>query len=290
MALASSCKKSNDEPQPEEQMPVTTGKPYISQIFEFNPAPGQFVSAELASPTAVKGLVGGINTLVSLGGYGGNIVFGFDHAVANGEGADLAIYGNPLTGASPWSEPGIVCVMQDKNGNGKPDDGEWLELAGSEYSKPTTVKNYQITYYKPATDDDDVKWTDNQGRTGYILKNVYHSQNYYPYTNATVTFSGTLLATTFKVGDILTSEPFEFGYVDNGSADFIAKGYNEFNIDWAVDKNGNKVDLKYINFVKVYTGQNFNGNAGSIVPGDGRERMMGEISTEITGAKDLHIN
>ena len=39
-------------------------------------------------------------------------------------------------------------VSVDVNGNGLPDD-EWYELAGSEYQKPSTIKNYEITYYRP---------------------------------------------------------------------------------------------------------------------------------------------
>ena len=31
-------------------------------------------------------------------------------------------------------------VALDKNKNGKPDDDEWYEIAGSEYFKDTTIK------------------------------------------------------------------------------------------------------------------------------------------------------
>ncbi len=40
-------------------------------------------------------------------------------------------------------------VAYDKNKNGKPDDDEWYEIAGSEYFKNETLKNYNITYFKP---------------------------------------------------------------------------------------------------------------------------------------------
>ena len=45
-----------------------------------------------------------------------------------------------LSGGS--SEPGIVLVSKDTNGNGLADD-EWYELAGSEYNSPATTKNIQ---------------------------------------------------------------------------------------------------------------------------------------------------
>ena len=40
-------------------------------------------------------------------------------------------------------------VAYDRNKNGIADDDEWYELAGSEYNKEETIKNYKITYYRP---------------------------------------------------------------------------------------------------------------------------------------------
>jgi hypothetical protein len=60
-----------------------------------------------------------ISFAYSLGGWGGYIVFGFDHSVENGSGGDLYIRGNAFEGNS---EAGVVWVMQDENGNGLPDD------------------------------------------------------------------------------------------------------------------------------------------------------------------------
>ena len=57
--------------------------------------------------------------LVSLGGYGGYITFHFDHPVVNVSGeADFLIRGNAFEGNS---EPGIVMVSEDVNGNGRKD-------------------------------------------------------------------------------------------------------------------------------------------------------------------------
>ena len=66
--------------------------------------------------------------MVSLGGFGGYIVVGFDHSIqASGGygGYDFSITGNQFSGSS---EPGVVWVMPDENGNGEPDDGPWYEL------------------------------------------------------------------------------------------------------------------------------------------------------------------
>lgn len=64
------------------------------------------------------------NTWVSLGGWGGYIVVGFDHSIDNSSsgykgGYNFSITGNAFKGSS---EPGIVYVMQDTNGNTLPDD------------------------------------------------------------------------------------------------------------------------------------------------------------------------
>lgn len=103
-------------------------------------------------------------------------------------------------------------VSFDTNLNGLLDD-EWYELAGSEYYKPETIKNYRITYDRPDpnkipepdmgqqwSDATYVPWKDNQGNTGYIAKNIYHTQSYYPkwIEENSLTFSGTRLRITLR--------------------------------------------------------------------------------------------
>ena len=253
---------------------------YISRVFEYIPAPGQQVNTTtLGSLEQAQKLVGGVSNILSLGGFGGYVIFGFDHSVSNKEGYDLGIYGNPQGGAAPFAEPGIVMVSQDKNGNGLPDD-EWYELAGSEYDKPTTIKNYEITYTNPKAFLD-VPWTDNQGNSG-VVKNLNKKKNDYPLfvqNQDKITFRGTLLPSTLSTSGLISNRPFEWGYTDSYSTgdDYATTKYNSFEISWAVDKNGKKVMLATIDFVKVYTAQNI--NAG----------FLGEISTEILGAVDLNI-
>lgn len=83
---------------------------------------------------------------VSLGSFGGYIIVGFDHSIPNsGNQYDFCVQGNAFDGSS---EPGIVWVMQDINGNGLPDD-EWYELKGSEAGKEETIQNFEVTYYRP---------------------------------------------------------------------------------------------------------------------------------------------
>jgi hypothetical protein len=254
---------------------------FISKIFEYLPAPGQHVNmATVGSPEQAQKLVGGTTNSVSLGGFGGYIIFGFDHSVKDQVGYDLAIYGNPTGPSNASAEHGIVMVSQDKNGNGLADD-EWYELAGSEYSKTTTIKNYEITYTNPKAFVD-VPWTDNQGGSG-VVKNLSKNKNHYPLFAANqdkITLKGTLLpATSLSTTGLIVNRPFEWGYTDSYSTgdNFATNLYNGFDLSWAVDKDGNKVSLKTIDFVKVYTAQNI--NAG----------ILGEISTDIRGAVDLNI-
>lgn len=299
----SSCKKDKVEEKGYQPRPVSSSSSkFISKVYEYMPAPGQFINdAGFGTPALAQDIVVGKARagLISLGGFGGYMIFGFDHTIENAEGADIGIYGNPLTGEGmEWSEAASVMVMQDLNGNGLPDDGSWLELAGSEYHKTGTIKNYKITYYNPKNTTGDIRWIDNQGKEGYILRNSFHAQAYYPLwinNQNEVSFTGTLVQSTLTAGNIITNKPLSWGYADNGSEDYKqlmdAKGeaYNVFDISWAVDQEGKKVDVRYVDFVKVYTAQNSNGNPYHPLDTDG-SRRVGEVSSEIGGAIDLRLH
>lgn len=261
----------------------------ITRVFEYVPAPGQFVNdlpeatiedtAETMRQKAEKALRDGM--VVSLGGFGGYVVFGFDHTIVNREGADFVILGNAIP---TWAEPGVIMVSYDANGNGLPDD-EWYEIAGSEYHKPTTIKDYEITYHKNKTEpaypilQHYIRWTDNQGKTGYISKNSNHVQPYYPlWMGSSYTLKGTYMKENlYQSSDasrIWVSSPLDWGYADNWLNN-DAKA--EIDIDWAVDKNGDPVKLKGIDFVRVHTGNRAEGG------------WLGEISTEVAGFIDLNL-
>ncbi|WP_205764357.1 PKD-like domain-containing protein [Arenibacter sp. 6A1] len=261
----------------------------ITQVFDYFPAPGQFInsmpaatdqdtdeSMRIKAETALSS-----NNIITLGGYGGYVVMGFDHTIVNREGNDFVVLGNAY---SNWAEPGIVMVSYDANGNGKPDD-QWFEIQGSEHQKPSTIKNYEITYYKPATEPEDpnepnyIKWTDNQGETGYVSKNSFHKQSYYPlWKGDRITLKGTFLKSNVVdqsgQGTNWANPAYEYGYTDNwGNND--AKGH--IDISWAVDKDGESVALQGIDFIKVYTANR--AEAG----------WLGEVSTEVSGFKDLNL-
>ncbi|WP_294535528.1 YncE family protein [uncultured Bacteroides sp.] len=291
-----------EEEEEEEQPSPDAPSAYANKVLAYCPAPGQFMntsttayekgfSAEDVRRKAEEKLKDPYLCLLSLGGFGGSIVVGFDHTVPNISGAyDFKIYGNAsydsfgtLTGAlGGSSEPGIVLVSKDVNGNGLADD-EWYELKGSEYDSKHTIKDYAITYHRPASPLSSVKWTDNQGNTGYVYRNETHTKNdYYPawIEEDEMTFYGS------RLKDNAVNEPrpgmpehwvgycYAYGYADNHPND--EKGAL-FKIDWAVDKEGRSVKLDGIDFVKIYTA--VNQYCG----------WMGEISTEVQAVEDLHF-
>lgn len=269
---------------------------YISKVYEYLPAPGQFVNVlphyeegNTAADMARKAqdCISGTNDgLISLGGFGGYVTFGFDHSVVNLLGQyDFKILGNSVYGTSAKktdhgvggsSEPGIVEVSFDKNQNGLPDDA-WYELAGSAYHNAETKHHYRITYQR----GDTVVWQDNTGGMGVIRKNSFHTQDYYPQwiANDTLSFTGTLLPPNaydeLGNGSYFLLYSFDWGYADNhpnDSTDLVS-----FDIDWAVDSEGQSVYLPCVDFIRVYTAENQ-------VCG-----WLGETSTEIKRAEDLHI-
>jgi hypothetical protein len=209
---------------------------------------------------------------VSLGGFGGYIVVKFSEPISNSGDFDFGIYGNCFATSS---EPGVVWVAQDANGNGLADD-EWYELCGSESEKATTKHNHSITYSR--TDDaTKIAWRDNEGNEGIIERNSAHLQDYFPAWVATsgYTLSGTLLPDNSEWSDKNQEwvlHAFEWGYADNFSAiDLATDRANRFRISDACTADGERVDLPQIDFVKVQSATNVIHSA------------IGEVSTEVSG-------
>lgn len=284
--------------------------PYISKVYEYCPAPGQFVNempryeegdTYKSILQKVEESISGTNDImITLGGYGGYVTFGFDHTVINVAGEkDFRIWGNCFyellqpdkKGGS--AEPGIVMVSYDTNCNGQPDD-EWYELAGSEYYSEDTRHSYSITYRRPdpnreiVADEDNslddiyyIAWHDNAGQKGYIAKNIFHNQDYFPrwINSDEISFSGTVLNGNAEDisgnGSYFVLYSYPWGYVDNHPNEY--PDLNSFDIAWAVDADGNPVDLPGADFIRVYTG--VNQYCG----------WLGETSTELSRAQDLHI-
>ena len=263
-----------------------SSSPLISQVYEYTPAPGQFINEGYTATTMQEACDYAFQRLsegqfVSLGAFGGYITVGFDHSVeSGGEGAlDLQITGNAHSSSS---EPGIIWVSQDENGNGLPDD-TWYELRGSEYGKPETWRDYAVTYYRPAENGMSVEWTDNRGGSGTIdyLPAYHHQDTYYPAWIAAdrYTLRGTRLEDRLEDqngnGSLWIGHPFDWGYADNWSA--TDPDIDKFSISNAVRWDGEPVGLKYIDFVKIQCGVQAKGG------------WTGEQSTELTLIRDIHL-
>lgn len=308
--MASSCNKdgvitddsgngSEDNPATSYYRPKgTNSKAECNCVFEYTPAPGQFINEDKSGFTgestpaeaaayAKKRL--DAEKYVSLGGFGGYIVVGFDHSIDNYGGYDFAIKGNSFDGSS---EPGIVWVMQDENGNGKPDD-TWYELKGCETGAEGTIQNYSVTYFRPTEVNTVVKWEDSLGNKGEISRVPSHKQDYYYpawIKEDSYTLSGTRLeARNYDKsgnGSMWINPAYDWGYADNASDidrlidddnSSAAAVPNHFRISDAIDSKGKAVELEYIDFVKVQTGVN------------AQSGWLGELSTEVFSIYDCNM-
>lgn len=277
-------------------------------VLELHQAPGQFVNQlpgadeettqEEVCEAAEETLEA--DGLITLGTYGGYITVKFDHPVENKPGSDFCVWGNgfyaaadPVYGSATIGgsiEPGIVYV-------GVGDDvstAKWYELAGSEYYT-TEVHDFSITYYKPTTEktvSEYVRWrcswtgADGTRRdsTGWHAKNGYHKQTYWPQYEGkdSLTFAGGKLPNNAidqsGVGTYYVQYRYAadaYGYVDACPA--ADTTYSSFDISWAVDAEGNPVELERVDFIRVACG---------IFQMCG---WLGETSTEVAGFTDLHL-
>lgn len=284
MVTLTACSKDSNE----DNTAATNGQtPYISKVFDYQYGPGQHATS-IASNEKCNDFIGEpwINgkSFTSLGGWGGYLIAGFDHAVNNTNGPDIALFTQPSVG----SEPGVVYVMDDTNNDGLPNDGVWFEIKGSEYNNTETIHNYQVTYYKPGTSGY-VTWKDNLGKTGTLVPEYGNDSWWWSgYGDKTsVTFSGVKLPDAFSN---TSSDPavelwltrtglFRYGYAEcynNEDYNTLLKA-NFLDISSAVDAAGLPANLTKIKFIKVQSGV-------FQIAG-----WLNEVSTEISGAADIHL-
>ena len=262
------------------------------------PAPGQFVNEDMYKDPSVTLAGPKSGRMVTLGSFGGSIVYKFDTPIENSSqnpyGIDFIVFGNVQKAADGMNydsgkEPAGVMVSQDGS--------TWYELAGSDYYERDTQHNISMTYTNPDTtftSSVDIPWTDTTGRTGSVKSNTYHVHSYYPdpltyedlnkgigenttYTEKSMTVSGSRVS---------NSAALHFGYGDthanaDGNLSTASNPYKEnplydtngdgMDISWAVDANGNPVHLDSIQYVKIYTAQSKDNGS------------MGEVSSEVSG-------
>lgn len=262
---------------------------YISKVYEYRPAPGQFINTLPAYEEGdseatmiakveeqIVGRVGSTN-YICLGAWGGYVTFGFDHPLVNVPGEyDLLVYGNAFKSGEPQDgiqfgspEPGIIYVSGDENGDGLPND-TWYEIAGSMHEQ--AIRGYEVTYLN-AGDGEDIPWTDNQGGSGYVARNQYHQQPYFPQwcTDRRLTFCGTILPQ--NITETGRAYMYDYGYADNWPNN---EDRAKIKLDWAIDADGQPAGLTHVDFVRVQTGVMVDWG------------VSGEMSTEVCGAEDLH--
>ncbi len=213
-------------------------------------------------------------SLKSLGNFGGYITYYFENPLTDNEnnkyGVDFYVYGNAYSDGGSFAEPGQVWVSED---------GEnWYALAGSEHYEDSTIWDYTVTYTKTASGK--TAWTDNQGNSkdGSSQTGNWPLQTNYPLnsllTGDSITLSGILLpssedGTIQGTGNTSSySAVTKFGYADyykNGTYGVDVNPYganptasNGFDLEWAVDGDGNPIDVSGMEFhyVKVVTASN----------------------------------
>lgn len=286
-------------------------------VVEYHPAPGQLVNTlpyyeeghthDDMCRACEQQLDDG--NLIHLGGWGGYVTVKFDHRIENRRGSDFRIagnayysdsdpaYGNATIGGS--MEPGVVYVGVGD----RVEDCRWYQLAGSEYYTGE-LHDFRMTYYRPEAESGEhemphstfdkyirweCSWTDIDGArrdsTGWLCKNAWHSQSYWPLWDdaETMTFTGTRLpdnAVAYDNGNggfywvLYRYAADAYGYADAATND---EDYSTFDLDWAVDENGEPVSLQHCDFIRVASG---------VLQQCG---WIGETSTEVGAFTDLHL-
>lgn len=280
-------------PTPTPSQPDYSGKLVEVEVIGYNPTPGQFINEIPEYETGDTQAT--INTkaeealnagdMVSLGAFGGSITLRLKQPIENkADARDFRVRGNayytsdedatPLLGNS---EPGIIAVSRDDNGNGEADDA-WYIIEGSENATLYTL-TYELLHIDGSTPDYEIGWWDEKGNSGKMpILSEFHSQSYYPQwlSNSCMT------VTAYRLPDngYFNNETgnyeqysYEYGYADCHPNDTEASCID---IDWAVNEAGKKVNLSRIDFIRIHTGV-FQFNGG-----------LGECSTEVAGIETLH--
>ncbi len=226
----------------------------------------------------------GMGMIVSLGNFGGYITYRFDQLITNDPnhpyGVDFVVRGNNYgTNDFSFYEPANVLVSQD----GK----TWYTLAGSDHYSNHAYWDYTITYTKSTgtstvyggASGTAADWTDSMGYSGtsylYPNKALYPLFPWTAENDTSITVTGTLLGGKGTTrNEIFNVAVPKWGYADtcyNGLNPYTgAEGGEVFDLDWAVDENGQPVKLDWVKYVKVQTASNVDGGG------------IGEKSTEVS--------
>jgi len=270
--------------------PALASSPFATRVLYYTPAAGQFVAhPQFNDPTrAIGAPVGGgasaadNSKCVTLGGFGGSIALGFDHAIINQPlsainpyGLDVIVYGNSFyVGISRnrrWAEAGVIEVSRDVNNNGMADDA-WHVIPGSHLpAVPDAAKVAGYFQLSAAVFGGPVV-TNSLGTSAT-------AEGIFGYADCTPTMllgdtdgDGVAddLSLTAEVFYTRPDDPFAVG-ITAGSG-----GGDAFDIAWAMDPvTGQLANLASIDFVRITTGvDRING-------------VFGEVSVEISGVAEV---
>lgn len=258
-------------------------------VLEYNPAPGQFVNEipEYTEGDTYETILGKVQRhidcgeLVSLGAFGGSITFAVNPPIkTRPDGKEFRVLGNAFVNGQTdggWygsSEPGVIQVMEDVNGNGRPDDGEWCTI-----TPDCAVSGVlTVTYTRHAEGDDNnhyIAWCASDGTSGWLNRvEAYHRGELFPgWLPAgvhTVTVSGLCLADNAVYDE--PTKTWRLFAVPN-TADSYANNDDRslVSISSARRSDGSAAALESVSFIRVHTG---------VLKCNG---ILGEESTEVAG-------
>ncbi len=170
-----------------------------ANVYAYLPAPAQFVNEGVTSGgwgdiyDSTGKLKGNATTGVSLGFFGGYVVYEFNTPIADDPthpyGADFIVYGNAF-----WNNSEAGCIQVSQNGT------DWYDIAGSMYYTKSTP-GASITFTNPNLNEDEVGTEDNpveagdagkladvdytlkvgtSTTTGKVTKNTFHNHSWFP--------------------------------------------------------------------------------------------------------------
>ncbi|MBX3357980.1 MAG: hypothetical protein KF745_06085 [Phycisphaeraceae bacterium] len=289
--------------------------PFASRVLEYRPAPGQLVNnPAFSDPARALGppIGGGADApdnskLVTLGGFGGTITFGFESPIpnlpvsaGNPRGVDFIVFGNAffVSGDTSrrYAEPGVIEVSRDTNGNHLADDA-WYLIAGSHLAPPVakTTQTWDTNTADPTFPPSNPAWIPGWASgefqtsgfalpaamfpTGPVLNNpngpASVDEGVWGYADCTPTMVlGDLTGDGVADDPSLTPERFYTRPDDPMGVGVLAGsgGGDAIDISWAVDAaTGMTASLPSIDFVRISTGS-------TVV-----HPVLGELSTEVGG-------
>lgn len=260
--------------------PTRADSPFATRVVEYRPAPGQFVNdaayndpLDALGPPEGFGPSSGNNvSVVSLGGFGGYIILGFDRTVLddprNPFGMDSIVFGNAFfvgNTSRHWAECATIEISLDLNANRLADD-RWFLISGSHTGLPQlawTVRTWDTNIGDSTFPPSEASWIP-PGRMGVWQTGAFALPTELFGGNIIINPGGASFeaiwgyadySPTLPLGDIppgkfyaYPDEPFTPG-ISPGSG-----GGDAFDIAWAIDaQTGAAAELPGFDFIRVTT-------------------------------------